>query len=131
MMLIIALAAVALGANDLWRRRERYLALKDFHEGNVRAQSMMALRHAEVAAQNEREAKRFRAAILADREATKTQKDVSLEIAANIKAAAEAERDAERKCRAEANRHETLRLKYERAARYFWRLVEPDPPGAG
>jgi hypothetical protein len=128
-MLIVAITAVALGANDLRLRYQRYRALSSVHEWTGRSCSTMAERHAATAAGNEREAERLRAAIRSDRESKHPQVVQGiLQIAANTAAQAEVERAAERKFRARAQFHEALRVKYERAARRPWILVEPDPP---
>ena len=130
-MIVVAIAALALAANDLRLRRQRYLALRSNHEWSGRAQSTMAEGHASAAAQNEREAARMRAAISAIRDPTRIHLEYNAQIASNIEAAAAAERAAEQKCRAKARFHDALRIKYERAARYPWILVEPDPPEPG
>jgi hypothetical protein len=49
------------------------------------------------------------------------------QIASNTEAQAAIERAAERKNRTRARYHDALRLKYERASRYPWISVGPDP----
>jgi hypothetical protein len=131
MMIVVAIVALALGANDLGRRRERYLALRSHHEWSGREKSTMAERHASVAAQNEREAARMRAAISSVHDPTRIHMDYNARIAASIEAAAAVGRAAEKRCRDQARFHDALRIKYELAARCPWILVEPDLPEPG
>ena len=88
----------------------------------------MAEAHASTAAANEREVKRVRASVSASKDMNQKQAELIEQITSNIESAAANERAAEQKCRAEARYHEALRIKYERAARRPWILVEPDPP---
>jgi hypothetical protein len=128
MMIAVAIAALTLGANDVRLRRERYLALRSNHDWSARGRLRLAESHASVAAQNEREAARMLAAISSIRDPTRVHLEYNVRIASNIEAAAATERAAEQKCRTQARYHDALRIKYERAARYPWILVEPDPP---
>ena len=128
MMIVVAVAAVALGAIDVWRRQDRFLALRSNHEWSARGCLAMAESHASTAAGNEREVERLRAAATSGDGAMRRQAELSAQITANIEAQAAVERAAERKYRARAQFHDALRIKYERAARYPWKSVEPDPP---
>jgi hypothetical protein len=127
-MIVVAIAAVALGANDLRRRWYRFRALRSIHEWNGRACSTMAERHASTAANNEREAERLRAALKSGHYGVRSETELVAQIASNTEAQAAIERAAERKNRARALFHDALRLKYERASRYPWISVGPDPP---
>jgi hypothetical protein len=127
-MIVVAIAAVALGANDLRLRWNRYHALRSEHEWKSRSCLSLAERHAATAALNEREAQRLRAAILSGQYPVRSAAEGVGQIASNTAAAAAIERSAEEKLRARARFHDALRLKYERAARYPWLAVGPDPP---
>ncbi len=127
-MIVVALAAVVLGANDVRMRRDRFLAQRSIHEWKGRACLTMAAAHASTAAANEGEVKRVRASLNARKDMDQRQAKLIEQITANIESAAASDRAAEEKCRAQARYHEALRIKYERAARRPWILVEPDPP---
>jgi hypothetical protein len=127
-MIAVLIAGLALGANDLRRRRDRFLSLRSLHESSGRAAVARAEMHAATAAGNEREARRLRTAIRSGDTARQLRADLIAEIASNIEAAAESARAAERKLRASARFHDALRAKYDRAARYPWIRVSPDPP---
>ena len=128
MMIVVAIAAVALGANDLRWRRDRYDALRSTHEWRARGSSTSAEGHSSTAAANEREVERLRAAIRAGHYPLRPAAEAVAQITSNIEGAASIERAAERQFRARARFHELLRKKYEHAARYPWLAVEPDPP---
>jgi hypothetical protein len=128
MMIVVAIAAVALGANDLRRRKVRYDALRSTHEWRGRSSMSLAELHASTVADNEREVERLRAAVRSRHEAPLREAELVAQIISNIGGAAAIERAAERQCRSRARFHELLRKKYERAARYPWLIVEPDPP---
>jgi hypothetical protein len=127
-MIVVAIAAVALGANDLRRRNNRYDALRSTHEWGGRSSISLAELHASTAAANEREVERLRATDRSGHDGQRLEAEAAIQITSNIEAAAGIERAAERQCRARARFHELLRKKYERAARYPWLTVEPDPP---
>ena len=127
-MIVVAIAAVALGANDLRLRWDRFRALRSTHEWKWRSCLRLADLHAATAALDEREAERLRAAILAGHYPVRSAAETVGQIASNTEAAAANERSAEKKLRARAEFHDALRLKYERAARYPWLSVRPDPP---
>ena len=114
MMIVVAIAAVALGANDLRRRRDRYDALCSTHEWRARGSSTSAEGHASTAAANEREVERLRAAVRSDHEAPR-QKEFVAQIISNIEGAVAIERAAERQCRAREWFHELLQKKYQHA----------------
>jgi hypothetical protein len=127
-MIVVVYAAVALGANDLRRRWDRFHALRSMHEWKGRACSTMAERPGSTAADNEREAERLRAALSSGHYGVRSETELVAQIASNTEAQAAVERAAERKSRARARFHDALRLKYERASRYPWISVRPDPP---
>jgi hypothetical protein len=126
-MIVVAITALGLGANDLRRKWNRYRALRSMHEWKGRACLSLAERHASTAADNEREAKRLRAALRSGQYAVRSGAEIVAQIASNTEAQATIERAEERKYRACAGFHDALRLKYERAARTPWIFVEPDP----
>jgi hypothetical protein len=128
MMIVVAIAAVALGANELRRRKDRYDSLRSTHEWRGRSSISSAEFHASTAAANEREVERLRAAVRSRNHASRPEAEAVAQITSNIEGAAAIERAAERQFRARARFHELLRKKYERAARYPWLVVEPDPP---
>ena len=103
-------------------------AAASMHEWKGRACSTIAERHASTAADNEREAKRLRAALRSGHYGVRSETELVAQIASNTEAQAAVERAAERKSRARARFHDALRLKYERASRYPWISVGPDPP---
>jgi hypothetical protein len=127
-MIVVAIVAVALGANDLRRRKVRYDALRSTHEWRGRSSMSLAELHASTAAANEREVERLRAAVRSGHDTPRPEAEAAAQITSNIEGAAAIERAAERQFRARARFHELLRKKYERAARYPWLVVEPDPP---
>jgi hypothetical protein len=127
-MIVVAITALVLGANDLRLRRDRFLDLRYSHEWRCRASLSEASRHASTAADNEREANRLRVAIASSSAPKPPGTDGRLQSALTIEAAAASERAAEQKCRARARFHDELRSNYERAARYPWTLVGPEPP---
>ena len=99
-MIVVAITAVALGANDMRQRWDRFRALRSMHEWNGRACSALAERHASTAAENEREAKRLRAALSSGHYAVRSGAELVAQIASNTEAAAAIERAEERKSRA-------------------------------
>ncbi len=127
-MIVVAIAALALAANDLRLRWDRFRALRSSHEAKWRGCLILADLHAATAAQDEGEAKRLRAAILSGQYPVQSAAELVAHIALNTEAAAASERLAEEKLRTYARFHDALRLKYERAARYPWLSVKPDPP---
>ena len=127
-MIVVVYAAVALGANDLRRRWDRFHALRSMHEWKGRASSTLAERHASTTTDNEREAKRLRTALKSGHYCVRSETELVAYIASNTEVAAAIERAAERKNRTRARFHDALRLKYERASRYPWISVAPDPP---
>jgi hypothetical protein len=127
-MVVVAIAAVALGANDVRLRRNHILSRLSHHEFNGRVCLSMAERHASTASDNEREAARLRAAISSGHYASRQTVDAVAQVASSTEAAAASGRAKEQQCRARARYHDVLRIKYERAARYPWNSVEADPP---
>lgn len=128
LMVAVAVAAVALGANDLRRRRERFLTLGATHKGNARVCVSSADWYASTAAANEREAERLRAALRSNDGAKGPHVQFASQMASTIEAAAADQRAEERKHRDRARVHDALRIKYERAARSPWLPVPPDSP---
>ena len=128
MMIVVAIAAVALGANDVRLRRNRYLDLRSMHEWTGRACLTLAEAHASTAAANEREVKRVRASLSSSPDTNRQQAALTERITSNIEAQAATERAAEQTCRAQASYHDALRMKYDRAVRRPWISVEADPP---
>jgi hypothetical protein len=121
-MALVAIVAILIGADRMRQWRDHCLALRSSHEMRERFCLLQAQGHASTAEQDEGEAKRLR-------DAARDHPDEPFNrIADACESQAAVERAAEQTQRALARYHHALRLKYDRAARYPWRLVSSDPP---
>jgi hypothetical protein len=127
-MVLVAIAAVVLGADSVRRRRDRWRDLGFTHSMKERLNLHLADGHAQVAAQNEAGAEGLRASAAAAHGDGTINEEMRSSFADTFAAAARKERAGERRYRALARYHVELRRKYERAARYPWLPVAPDPP---
>src|SRR5262249_29511801 len=105
-----------------WARRGRALTLRSQHEIQARGRLELAESHALAATKNDGEARRMR-------DAARNRSDERfLEFALACESSAAVQRSEERRLRALSRYHDALRRMYERAARYPWPLIGPDPP---
>jgi hypothetical protein len=128
MMVAVAVVAIVMGADNMRRRRDRWRELGFRHQMGENSNLRLAKAHSETAAQDEAGAESHRAAAAAAHVDRTVNEEMHSGFAAAFAAQAAKERDGERKHLTLASFHGELRRKYERAARYPWLPVAPDPP---
>jgi hypothetical protein len=127
LMIAVAITGILLGVDGLRRRRDRWRELEFRHQMEENSDLHLAKAHSEMAAKDEAGAELHRSAAAAAHGDRTINEEMHSGFAASFAAQAAKERDGERNRLKLARSHGELRRKYERAARYPWLPVAPDP----
>jgi hypothetical protein len=127
LLIAVAVAGMACGAEGMRRRRARALDLRYSHAARERSCRYLERQHAATAAHNEAEARKHRVAAAAHGDGT-PQEGFQTGFAVAMEAAAREGRSSERRYRESARYHGELARKYGRLARSPWLPVAPDLP---